>query len=125
MRVSSRRLLPPVAVVVALFAPGVSAATAASPPAPERITGIVQTIIGEQPPSQRIDAHDGVVNDTTKVLRVGTRIVSLTDGSLSTAKDGTRVSATVLAGSDGAKTVTSSTTISAPADAAIPPIHQV
>jgi hypothetical protein len=58
MRVSSRRLLRPVAVVVALFAPGVSPATAASPPAPETITSIVQTIIREQPPSQRIDAHD-------------------------------------------------------------------
>ena len=92
MRVSNRRLFIPGAVLACLFAPGVSAATASSIPIPERITGIVETIIREQPPGQPADVIGTKVNDTSKVLRVGTQIVPLTDDSLPTTKDSTKVS---------------------------------
>ena len=105
MRAVNRRLLIPVAVVVGLCVPAVQTATAASTPTPQRITGIVQTIIREQSPGQHTDADDTAVNDTTKVLRVGTTIVPLTDGSLITAKDSATVSVTAVPGSDGTKRV--------------------
>ena len=120
MRGDSRRLLVPAAVVIGLFATTAPQAFAASTPTPQTITGIVQTVIREQPRGQQTDA-----NDTTKVLNVGTKIVPLTDGSLLTTEDGTKVSATVAPASDGTKNVLSATTISAPLAAAISPVHQV
>ncbi len=125
MRVSNRRLLIPGAVRACLFAPGVSAATASSIPIPERITGIVETIIREQPPGQPADVIGTKVNDTSKVLRVGTQIVPLTDGSLPTTKDSTKVSVTVVPAGDGAKRVVSATAISAPVETAISSTHEV
>ena len=136
MRVSRYRLFIPLAVVAGLLAPGMSAATAGSSPAPQRITGIVQTIIRERPPGQRTPGGDVRVNDTSRVLRVGTRVVPLADGSLPRTKDGTKVSLTVVPGDHGAKQVVSATTISAPAGTATPsaraatpeatpPAHQV
>jgi len=124
MRVRSRRLLVPVAAVIALFVPGVSAAPAGSIPT-QRITGIVQTIIREHPPGLRTEPNDANANDTTRVLRVGTKIVPLADGSLPSAKDGATVSVTVVPGPDGTKRVVSAKTISTPADTAIPSVHQV
>jgi Metallo-peptidase family M12B Reprolysin-like len=128
MRVGNRRLLIPVVVVAGLFVPGVPAASGANAPTTaQRITGVVQTLIREQPPDQRAPVSNiGLrVNDTTRVLRVGTQIVPLTDGSLPTTKDGARVSLTVVPGGDGTKRVVSATTISAPAAAATPTTHQV
>ena len=125
MRAANARLLIPVAVVVGLWVPAVQTATAASTPTPQRITGIVQTIIREQPPGQRTDANDTAANDTTKVLRVGTTIVPLTDDSLITTKDGATVSATVVPGSDGTMRVLSANTMSTPVAAAISSTHQV
>jgi hypothetical protein len=140
LRVAHRGLFIPVAVVVGLISGGVSAVGAPSSPTPQRITGVVQTIVREQPPDQRTSANkipvgptkvsdpkvsDTRVNDTTRVLRVGTQIVPLTDGSLPTTKDGATVSLTVVPGGDGTKRVLSARTVSAPADESIPPTHQV
>jgi Protein of unknown function (DUF664) len=73
-----------------LLLPAAPSATAASTPfSPQRLTGIVQSVIREQPRGEHADA-----DDTTKVLRVGTEIVPLTDGSLRTAEDGTKISVT-------------------------------
>ena len=92
-------------------------ATASVSPAPEGVTGIVQTIVVEQP---RLDAladntHitggnrtggnstggnntdanvTGVGTDTNvtvKILRSGSKVVPLAEGSLPTTKDGTTV----------------------------------
>ena len=125
MHVASRRLLIPVAVVVGLFVPTLPSATAASTPTPQRIIGRVQTIIREAPPGRHTNTNDTVANDTTKVLRVGTKIVPMTDGSLTTTKNGATVSVTVVPGSDGTKRVLSANTIPAPVAAAISSTHQV
>ena len=125
MRFNNRRLLIPFAVLVALSVPTATAATASSTPTPQRITGVVQTIIREQPPGRRAATNDASAKYTTKVLRVGTKIVPLAEGSLPTTRDGATVSVTVVPGSDGSKRVVSATTISTPADAAISSVHQV
>ena len=124
MRVNNRRLVIPVTVVVGLMVSAATIATAGGTPTPQRITGVVQTIIREQPPGRKAANHIPA-NDTTKVLRVGTRIVPLTDGSLATTKDGSTVSVTVVPGSDGRKRVVSARTIAAPADVSSPSVHQV
>ena len=122
MRMRRRQLLVPAAAVLGLLVPTAPAATAASPPDQKKITGIVQTIIREQPRGKKTDAKD-----TIKVLRVGKNIVPLTDGDLPTTQDGTTVSVTVVPASDGTNNVLSASTISAPAPAAaaISPVHQV
>jgi hypothetical protein len=121
MRMKPRGLWVPTGVLIGLFITTAPAATAANTPAPQRITGTVQTVIREQPRGRHIDA-----NDTIKVLRVGTKLIPLTDGSLLTTRDGTSVSVTVAPASDGTKRVLSASTISAPVAAAIPSsVHQV
>lgn len=99
-------------------------AFAASTPTTEKITGTVQTIIREQPPGKAPDAHADA-DETDKVLRVGTKLVPLTDGSLANTEDGTQVSVTVAPAADGEKLVLSATTIAGPVAAAIPAAHQV
>jgi hypothetical protein len=130
MRVHNRRLLIPAAVLVGLFSPAVQGATVAIAAAPQRITGIVQTVIREPVPTQNAATHGATRNstagdDTSTVLRVGTKIVPLDDGSLPTTKDGAKVSLAVVPGTDGAKRVVSASTISAPVAAAVPPTQQV
>ena len=120
MLVKRRQISVLGAALAALVVTAAPAATAANTPSAHRITGIVQTIIREQPRGHRTDSHD-----TLKVIRVGTRFVPLTDGSLPTAKDGSTVALTVAAATDGTSQVMSATTISAPVAAAISPTHQV
>jgi hypothetical protein len=126
-----RQLLFPCAVAVALCVPALTATTAASTPTSETITGVVQTIIREHPrgpaiaPGSVTDRSTAKANDTSTVLRVGATIVPLTDGSLPMTRDGTTVSVTVVPGAAGTKRVLAATTISAPADEAIPSTHEV
>ena len=153
MRVNGTRLLIPVAVLLSLSVPGLSAAQAAVAPTPQRITGVVQTIIREHP-QFRPDAgsadtgdHDSTnladttgtgtdgsgtgepasppVNDTSTALRVGNSLVPLTAGSLPGTRNGSTVSVTVVPGADGAKSVVSARTLAAPPVAAIPSVHHV
>jgi hypothetical protein len=109
----------PAWVLIGLFITTAPAATAANTPAPQRITGTVQTVIREQRSGQPANA-----NDTLKVVRVGTRLIPLTDGSLPTTKDGATVSVTVAPATDGTKRVLSASTISASVAAAISPTPQ-
>jgi hypothetical protein len=125
MRSNGRRLLFPFAVLVALSVPTATAATASGTPTPQWITGVVQTIIREQPPGRPAITNHASARDTSRVLRVGTKIVPLAQGSLLTTRDGATVSVAVVPGRDGAKRVVSARTISAPADAAIASVHQV
>ena len=128
MRVSRPRFLVPALVVAGMLIPAAPAAFAAntafaaSTPTTEKITGTLQTIIREQPPGQETDAG---ADDTERVLRVGTKLVPLTDSSLASTEDGTKVSVTVAPAADGEKLVLSATTISGPVAAAIPAAHQV
>jgi hypothetical protein len=108
------------AVLAGLAITAAPAATAANTPSPHAITGIVQTIIREQPQHHRTDSHD-----TVKVIRVGNTFVPLTDGSLPTAKDGSTMAVTLTAASDGDSRVMSATTLSPPVAPAISPTHQV
>lgn len=120
MLVKRRQLSVSSAVLASLIVTAAPAATAADTPPAREITGIVQTIIREQPRGHHPDAHD-----TSKVIRVGTTFVPLTDGSLPTAQDGSTVALTVTAAPAGANDVMSATTISPPVAAAISPVHQV
>ena len=115
MRVSLRRPWLPASVVLALCVPAAAAPSGAITPTPQTITGTVQTVIRDQPRGRQEHAKD-----TIKVLRVGTKIIPLTDGSLPTTKDGTKVSVKVTSASDGTKRVLSANTISAPAAPATP-----
>lgn len=129
MQVRSRLLLIPVAALLAVFLAATPVATAASTPTPQKITGIVQTVILEHPRGHP-DAHDTpgsdpLTNDTIKVLRAGTKVVRLAEGSLPTTKDGATVSATVVPVTGGEKRVVSATTISAPVAEAVPSAHLV
>ncbi|HEX7536350.1 MAG TPA: hypothetical protein VF391_05030 [Dermatophilaceae bacterium] len=127
MPVKKRQVIFPVALVIGLCVPALPAATAASTPTSQRITGVVQTIIREHPRGQAVAtaASTATPNDTSTVLRVGTAIVPLTDGSLPRTKDGTTVSVSVVPGAAGTKRVLSSTTISAPVAEDVPSTHQV
>lgn len=171
MRVSNRRLLIPAVVLAGLWATTVPAATASVSPAPEGVTGVVQTVVVEQPREDALeenanrthgddtdpdktdpnktdgDTTDGDTTDadttdtdttdtdatgvdtdtnvTVKVLRAGSRVVPLAEGSLPTTRDGTTVAVTVVPGEDGTKRVLSARTISAPAAAAVPSAHGV
>jgi hypothetical protein len=109
----------PAGVLIGLFITTAPAATAAITPAPQRITGTVQTVIREQPPGQPTNT-----DDTLKVVRVGTRLIPLTEGSLPTTKDGATVSVTIAPSTDGTKRVLSASTISASVAAAISPTPQ-
>ena len=120
MPVRRRGLLLPTGVLIGLFITTAPTATAANNPAPQRITGTVQTVIREPPRGQRTST-----NDTTKVLRVGTKLIALTVGSLPTTMDGTTVSVLVSPASDGTKRVMSASTVSTPVAAALSPIHQL
>ena len=75
MRVKRRRLLVPGAVLIGLIITAAPAATAANTPHPQKVTGTVQTVIREQPRGRHTVANDKKSNDTTKVLRVGTKFV--------------------------------------------------
>jgi len=129
MQVDKIRLLIPAAVVCGLFvqaAPATATTVMTDPIASQRITGVVQTIIREESPRERTSAtNDTTTNDTTKVLRIGSRVVPLTDGSLAATKDGARVSVTVVPGTGGAKRVVAAHTISAPVATAIASTHQL
>jgi hypothetical protein len=163
MRVRSLRLLIPAGLTVCLLVPAAPAAVAAhTPPAlkTQRLTGILQTIIREEPPGEQSTATRDTVkpdtvkpgtiqpdavqpravepgtvepgtvqpdaaDDTTKILRMGSTIVPLSDGSLPTTKDGTTVSVTVVPGAEGTKRVVTAETISAPPDLTVPATHQV
>jgi len=114
----------PVAVLIGLIVTTAPAATAANTPPPLKLTGTVQTIIREQP-RDRPDVAGAKSNDTTKVLRVGSKFVPLTDGSLANTKDGATVSAKVAPASGGSASVLSATTVSAPVAAAISPVHHI
>ena len=116
-----RRIALTTAILVATSVTGGGfTASAANTPAPETITGTVQTLIREHPPGQQTDGPDII-----KVLRVGTTVVPLTDGSLTTTKDGATVAVTLAPAADGTQRVVSSRTISAPVAAAISSVHQV
>jgi hypothetical protein len=123
MWVRHRQLAVPAALVVGLFV-AVPGATAASTPSPQRITGVLQTIIHE-PPAGRHNPANEAPDDTTKVLRVGRTMVPLADGSLPTTKDGSTVSVTVAPAADGTKEVLAADTVSAPADLTVSSTHQV
>jgi hypothetical protein len=149
MRARRLRVLVPAALTVGLLVPAAPPAIAAaptafvaSPTAPaastsnasttytsrsQKLTGTLQTIIREEPPGERNTAnHLGAEPDaTTKILRVGTTIVPLSDGSLPNTKDGSTVAVTVVPGDEGTKRVVSARTISAPADLTLPATHQV
>jgi hypothetical protein len=114
----------------------VPAATAASIPTPQKITGIVGTVIVEQPRQDAIaniadiastaDNPVGInASETVKILRVGNRVVPLADGSLPTTNNGTTVSVTVVPDARGAQRVVSATKVSAPATADAPATHHV
>jgi Metallo-peptidase family M12B Reprolysin-like len=151
MRVRNRQMLIPAVVLVGLWVTTVPTATASVSPAPEAVTGIVQTVVVEQPreealaenanatdgditagdnadpnvPAAGVTGADTDTNVTVKVLRAGTRVVPLAEGSLPTTRDGTTVAVTVVPGEDGTKRVLSATTISAPVAAAVPAAHNV
>lgn len=141
MRPHGLRLLVPAALTAGLLFPVAPAAVAANPAHPSRtqaLTGTLQTIIREQSPGEHkaakrgiakddtaVDTADDTADDTTRVLRVGATIVPLSEDSLPTTKDGTKVSVTVVPGAEGTKQVVSAETISAPAALAIPSAHQV
>ena len=61
----------------------------------------MQTVIREQPPG----LHHGGGDQTSTVLRVGTRVVPLTDGSLPDAESGDRVTAALVPAAGGARRV--------------------
>jgi len=109
-------------VAMALSATGgaVTVASAAVAPAPQTITGIVQTVVAEK--------NSG--RDTTmfKILRSGADITHLAEGSLAGTPDGTQVTVTVAPAAGGDLTVLSTKIVSAAAVAAptaVPAIHQV
>lgn len=147
MQVRNHRLLIPLAAVVSLLVPA-AAATAAGIPAPstetsstpkaQKLTGVVQTVIREPGPGRDSTGNDSRTHatigrndatDTSKVLRVGTKTVPLTDGSLPTTPDGTTVAVTVVPSSseagEGQSQVVAASTIAAPTEAAVAPTHQV
>jgi hypothetical protein len=145
MRVRNHQLLLPVARVVGfcaavgLCATAVPAATAANIPSPQKITGIIGTVIVEQPRQNAItnianiadntetanNPAGSYASETVKILRTGNKVVLLADGSLPTTKDGTTVSVTVVPDAEGAQRVVSASTISAPATADAPATHHV
>ena len=154
MRIRNRQPLIPAVVLVGLWVTTVPTATASVSPAPEGVTGIVQTIVVEQPRLDALadNAHitggnrtggnttggnntdanvTGVGTDTNvtvKILRSGSKVVPLAEGSLPTTKDGTTVVVTVVPGEGGTKRVLSARTISAPVApvaAAVPAAHDV
>jgi Metallo-peptidase family M12B Reprolysin-like len=134
MQAGRHQLVFPAALAIGLLvgplvatAPG---ASAASTPSPQRITGVLQTIISEPPPAGKAgsDADNHAAHDTTKVLRVGSTIVPLADGSLPTTRDGSTVSVSVAPAGDGTKQVLAVSKVAAPAAPtalAVPPAHKV
>jgi len=137
MRVQNRLVFSPVAALLALFLAttflaATPVATAASTPTPQKITGIVQTVILEHPHEHPtvIDTPasttvSNVSNDTIRILRTGSTVVRLAEGSLPATKDGATVSVTVVPVAGGEKRVLSATTITAPVAEAISSTHHV
>jgi hypothetical protein len=99
-----------VALALASAAGGTTVLNSATvTPPPQTITGIVQTVVREHPTGAT------EANDTVKILRVGTKVVGLTDDSLTKTRDGSKVTVTVAAAPDGTKQVLSTISSSNPA----------
>ena len=97
-----------------VLAPAATSSAAATP-APQQVTGTVQTVIREQPPG----LHHVGGDRTSTVLRVGTRVVPLTDGSLPDAESGDRVTAALVPAAEGASHVLAARTLAAAAKPAV------
>ena len=111
-----KRTAPATAALLAcsVLAPAATS-SAAGTPAPQQVTGTVQTVIREQPPGLHHDGGDR----TSTVLRVGTRVVPLTDGSLPDAESGDRVTAALVPAAEGASHVLAARTLAAAPKAAV------
>ena len=105
-----KRTAPATAALLAccVLAPAATS-SAAGTPAPQQVTGTVQTVIREQPPS----LHHGGGDRTSTVLRVGTRVVPLTEGSLPDAESGDRVTAALVPAAEGTSHVLAARTLAA------------